>query len=217
MGEQELKKMAEEKGLETEKPEYSGRGRPPGAFGGLPNLKTMGKRELMTELGKSRKKLKELEESLAARAGFPGAKTDELLAIPPELWAFLPTAIYDYMASRFGEHWKLKEPEARAFGQALEKVANRYLPALAGDMPELFGLFMVIAGTAIPRVVVTVKLIQKAKADKARALEVKAETSKQELLKGDTSKNAGSDLNHGTGAKGKREKLVDKKTSSRNP
>lgn len=203
MGEQELKKIAQEKGIETDKPEYSGKGRPPGAYGALPNIKTMGKKDLMTELGKSRKRIKELEE--AGRAAGPGGaiagKPGEDLAIPGELWAFIPTALYDYMASRFGSHWKLKEMEARAYGQAMEKVANRYLPAFAGDKPELFGLVMVMAGTSIPRIMVTIRLKQEA------AKEAKAKEPKKD----------GSDGDDGSRPEGKREKQLDKAGASINP
>ena len=153
MGKDKLEKMAKDADLITEH-KKSGKGRPAGSKGALPVIKTMTKADLMREEGASRKKLKEFEDKLVefSKAGEP-AKDQ----IPPEMWAVFPALIYDYMATRFGPHWKLNEEEMLLYGQNLQKVADRYLGTVAGDNPELFGLAIVAVSVTVPRVIVTFK------------------------------------------------------------
>ena len=155
MGEAELGKLAADTGIPPDKKE--GTGRPLGASIGKPNLKTMGKKDLQAELGKARKKLKDLEDEAQgiSKAG-PGSGA-ELPRLPVEMWAVLPCVFHEYLAVRYGKHWILKEMEVTAYGQAVEKVVDRYLGAIAGDYPELFALGMVMAGTMVPRVIITMK------------------------------------------------------------
>lgn len=150
---EKLEKVAKDANLITEH-KKSDKGRPAGAKGALPVIKTMTKSDLMREVGASRKKLKDLEKKLVefSKAGAP--VEDQ---IPPEMWAVFPCLIYDYMATRFGPHWKLNEEEMLLYGQNLQKVGDRYLGAVAGDNPELFSLALVAVSVTVPRVIVTFK------------------------------------------------------------
>ena len=153
MGKEKLEKVAKEADLVTEH-KKADKGRPLGSKGALPVIKTMVKSDLMREVGASRKKIKELEDNLVeiSKAGEP--VKDQ---IPPEMWAVFPSLIYDYMATRFGPHWKLQEDEVLLYGQTLQKVADRYLGAVAGDNPELFSLALVAVSVTVPWVIVTFK------------------------------------------------------------
>jgi len=153
MGTEKLEKVAKDADLITEH-KKSDKGRPAGAKGALPVIKTMTKSDLMREVGSSRKKLKDLENKLIefSKAGAPAEDQ-----IPPEMWAVFPCLIYDYMATRFGPHWKLNEEEMLLYGQNLQKVGDRYLGAVAGDNPELFSLALVAVSVTVPRVIVTFK------------------------------------------------------------
>jgi len=155
MGTEKLEKVAKEANLITEH-KKSDKGRPAGVKGALPVIKTMTKSDLMREVGASRKKLRDLENKLVefSKAGAPGRPEDQ---IPPEMWAVFPSLVYDYMATRFGPHWKLNEAEVLLYGQNLQKVADRYLGAVAGDNPELFSLALVAVSVTVPRVIVTFK------------------------------------------------------------
>ena len=148
-----LEKVAKDADLVTEH-KQSGQGRPAGAKGAAPALKTMSKPDLMRELGASRKKIKEFEGKLAdfTKGGTP--KEDQ---IPPEMWAVFPALVYDYMATRFGPHWKLNEEEVLLYGQNIGKVADRYLGTVAGENPELFSLAIVAVSVTVPRVIITFK------------------------------------------------------------
>jgi hypothetical protein len=143
------------------------KGRPVGAKGLMPNLKTMSAKDLRSEAGKSRKKIKELEVGLE-QSGKAGQETPETAIMPPEMWGVFPLMIYDYMAGKYGDHWKLNETEAKLYGENLERVANRYLPAFAGNHPELTGLVLVAVSTTLPRALQTLS-IQKAEAEKEQA------------------------------------------------
>ena len=153
MGNEKLEKVAKDADLITEH-KKSDKGRPSGSKGALPVIKTMTKSDLMREVGASRKKLRDLENKLVefSKAGAP--VEDQ---IPPEMWAVFPSLVYDYMATRFGPHWKLNEEELLLYGQNLQKVADRYLGAVAGDNPELFSLALVAVSVTVPRVIVTFK------------------------------------------------------------
>lgn len=153
MGTEKLEKVAKDANLITEH-KKSDKGRPAGAKGALPVIKTMTKSDLMREVGAGRKKLRDLENKLVefSKAGTPAEDQ-----IPPEMWAVFPALVYDYMSGRFGPHWKLNEEELLLYGQNLQKVADRYLGAVAGDNPELFSLALVAVSVTVPRVIVTFK------------------------------------------------------------
>ena len=149
---EKLEKVAKDADLITEhKKESKGRGV---AVSGLTPIKKMTKAALMLEVGASRKKIPDLEKKLVdfSKSGSP--PEDQ---IPPEMWAVFPSLAYDYMATRFGPHWKLNEEEMLLYGQNIQKVADRYLGAVAGDNPELFSLALVAVSVTVPRVMVTVK------------------------------------------------------------
>ena len=153
MGTEKLEKVAKDADLITEH-KKSDKGRPAGSKGALPVIKTMTKSDLMREVGANRKKLRDLEKKVVdfSKAGSPAENQ-----IPPEMWAVFPSLAYDYIATRFGPHWKLNEEEMLLYGQNIRKVADRYLGAVAGDNPELFSLALVAVSVTVPRVMVTVK------------------------------------------------------------
>lgn len=147
----DLKEVAENAGVVE--PESKGVGRPVGAVGNLPALKSMTKKALESELGKARKQMKVFESDLAAvKQGAPGT------VLTPEMLGVVPLMAYDVLALRFGEHWRLKEPEAVAYGTALSGVLDRYLSVLSGDYPEIFGLVLVAASVTTPRIIETFKV-----------------------------------------------------------
>lgn len=125
-----------------------GPGRKPGSLGSLPNLKTMSKKDLISELGRRRKENKdllEINQKLSVSA--PSAA----IKVPGEMLAAVPVLIFEFMASRFGDHWQLSEPEALAYGESLSDVIDRYLPEIAGNRPELTALGLLVVVTALPR------------------------------------------------------------------
>lgn len=128
-------------------------GRPKGAKGPLPNLKTMTKKDLIKEAGKGRKMLRKLESRIESVSlpdgGDPGGA--DVPQIPPELWGIFPSMAYDYLATRYGPYWKLKPDEIKLYGVAVEKVADKYLGVWAGDNPEIFGLVLVAVTVTTPR------------------------------------------------------------------
>lgn len=162
MGEQDMQALGEKLGVSSK--DKGGAGRPVGSTVGRPNLKTMGKKELMAELGKTRRKIRELEkcnlqDPQVTKLSGAGPGPSELPSMPPEMWGVLPSMMFDYLAVRFkAEHWRLKLEEVKLWGKGLEQVANRYLPLISVNHPELFGLAMVAVGTVAPRVIVQVRL-----------------------------------------------------------
>lgn len=137
-------------------PENQGRGRPVGSYGVLPNLKTMTRKDLITELGQKRKKVKDYEEKIQ---GIKQEAPEASVEIPPQFYGVIPALAYDYLAARYGDHWKLREQEVILYGQAIEKVVNRYLGSIAEQNQELFALAMVAVATTIPRVMKTVTMM----------------------------------------------------------
>ena len=180
MGEKELREAGETIGAQPEG-EETRQGRPTGSRGSLPSLKTMIKRDLEREAGKSRKRIRELEQSLTDLQGAKAEREQVEAVMPPEMWAVFPVLTYDYLASRYGPHWRLKETEVKMYGEALEKVANRYLPDFAGNNPELTALALVAASTSMPRVLQTMTLRAKAEKEKRETPESleKAEDQKE--------------------------------------
>lgn len=193
-----LEKVAKEADLVTEHKKLD-TGRPAGSKGALPAIKTMVKADLMREVGTSRKKLKELENKLIefTKAGEP-AKDQ----IPPEMWGVFPSLVYGYMATHFGPQWKLKEDEVLLYGQNLQKVADRYLGAVAGDNPELISLAIVAVSVTVPRIMLTIALSNVSKEIKEKGLE---DAVSRKEKNGD---------NNGLGAKGIGKKQLDPKSAS---
>jgi hypothetical protein len=155
-----LQEAAKDLKIPLDRGEPSGTGRPRGARGALPAIKTMGKKDLQTELGRSRKKIKQLEEDVAKiRAQAP--QDEGTMAIPPELWGVFPAMAHEYLAGRFGDHWNLREEEIKLYGIHIERVAGRYLGPLAGENPELVGLALVVSSVSLPRALKTIKDLRK--------------------------------------------------------
>ncbi|MBA7495762.1 hypothetical protein ES702_06351 [subsurface metagenome] len=181
MAEEALRDAGEGLGFKPEaKP--GEKGRPIGAKGLMPNLKTMSVKDLRSEAGRSRKKVKELEARFE-EIGKAEAEAKDAAVMPPEMWGVFPAMIYDYLSGKYGEHWKLNETEVKLYGENLERVANRYLPDFAGNHPELTGLALVAVSTTLPRALQTLS-IQKAEADEAQALKTPGVLPSEEKLNG---------------------------------
>jgi len=82
----------------------------------------------------------------------------EMPEIPPEAFGAFASMIFDYLTSRFGEHWKLSLAEVKAYGQAIESVARRYIPEASATHPELVALGLVAVTTITPRAFVTLAM-----------------------------------------------------------
>lgn len=160
MAEEELKTAGEDLGIKPEA-RPGEKGRPVGAKGLMPNLKTMSAKDLRSEAGRSRKKIKELETRFE-EVGKAEQDAKDAAIMPPEMWGVFPAMIYDYLSGKYGEHWKLNETEVKLYGENLERVANRYLPDFAGNHPELTGLALVAVSTTLPRALETLSLRAKA-------------------------------------------------------
>jgi len=144
-----LEEIAQEVGANIE-PEKK-MGRPKGETVGAPNVKTMTKKALISEVGTSRKKIKKLEAEKAEL--IKDESQDEIMGpgIPSAMYAVVPVMVYDAMAERFGPHWKLQEHEAVSIGAALEKVVDRYFGVISGGAPELAALVLAVSIATIPR------------------------------------------------------------------
>ena len=165
-----LEALAAESGIDLADKAEGGPGRKKGSVGDLPNIKKMPVQDLRRELGTSRKKLKDLEGRVPVPAEVEGAVS----GIPPELWGLIPSVAYDYLAGRYGDHWRLSEPELTLIGGQVERCANRYLGDYSSSHPELFGLLMVVVATGLPRVILTVKIVRarQKKADDDQAAKI---------------------------------------------
>lgn len=163
MAEEALKTVGEDLGVKPEA-RPGEKGRPVGAKGLMPNLKTMSKKDLAAEAGKSRKKIRELEARFE-EIGKVEQEAKEAAIMPPEMWGVFPAMIYDYLAGKYGDHWKLNETEVKLYGENLERVANRYLPDFAGNHPELTGLILVAVSTTLPRALETLAISKKMEAE----------------------------------------------------
>jgi len=115
----------------------------------------MNRNELRKEVSRLRKAEDKYEAEMEALAAVGIRPEGEVPEVPPEAYGAFASMIFDYLASRFGEHWRLSQPELKAYGQALEAVARRYLPEASATHPELVGLGIVAVTTMAPRVYVT--------------------------------------------------------------
>jgi len=181
MAEEKLQSIGEDLGIRPEA-RAGERGRPVGAKGLMPNLKTMSVKDLRAEAGRSRKKIRELEARFE-EIGKVEQEAKDTAMLPPEMWGVFPAMIYDYLAGKYGDHWKLNETEVKLYGENLERVANRYLPDFAGNHPELTGLALVAVSTTLPRALQTLS-IRKAEADYAEAMKTPDVLPSEEKLNG---------------------------------
>jgi len=99
------------------------------------NVKTMNKKDLQSELAKLRKEKDALESQVKGYE--EQAPSMDMVALSPEMWGSIPEMVYDGLAVRMGEHWRLDKDEVIAYGKAIEAVAERYLPQYAGEHPQL--------------------------------------------------------------------------------
>lgn len=140
------------------------------------NAKTLTLTEARKEVLRLRKDLKavsgELEE---IKQKNPGAGP---VVISPEMWGQLPSAVFDSLAARMGEHWRLNQEEKTAYGQAVMLVAERYLPDYTDKYPELAILLLVTVQVTVPRVKQT--LLIKAGKIVEKEAETNADAKKQD-------------------------------------
>lgn len=128
-----------------------GPGRTPGAVLEFVSPKGKGSKWLEKEIYKHRREIRELREK-AGKATADGSSSETgVPAFPPELWGILPAIGYDYLAGRFGDYWRLSEPEVKQWGAVTEKCVNRYLGEYVSANPELAALVMVATVTTVPR------------------------------------------------------------------
>jgi hypothetical protein len=152
MAEQELKDLGEGIGIKAEE---RGQGRPVGSRGPLPNLKTMNKRDLEREAGRSRKKIRELERKLAESGPERGPETAEGEAGPEVMdekavGGFIGWIVNSWVAPRLGHHWRLSEKEIEQAGQECAPFVNKYAPYASRWQEEIRAGFWAIA-TFAPR------------------------------------------------------------------
>lgn len=165
MAEQDLKDIGEGIGVKTEKTE---KGRPVGSRGPLPNLKTMNKRDLEREAGKSRKRIKELEQKFAEiEAGeIEGEGAPEVMD-EKAVGGFIGWIVNSWIAPRLGPHWKLSEPEIGKAGQECAPFVNKYAPYVSKWQEEIRAGFWAIA-TFAPRWEKTQQLRAQIEADRKK-------------------------------------------------
>jgi len=62
----------------------------------------------------------------------------------------LAGSVFDLIAMRRGEHWRLKSDEAAAVGSALDEVVRKYAPAM-GNIGAEAALGLVLVSVVLPR------------------------------------------------------------------
>ena len=160
MSEDLLKKVGSQIGI-TEENEQKARERR------WKNAKAMTKKELESEVPKLRKMVTALErETDELKGEVPGVGCDPGagLSLPPEMWGTIPGLLYEFLAIRFGDHWRLGENEIKIAGIHFEKVLNRYLPDVSTSHPELMAFGFVLIGITIPKAMVTIRLLREIRA-----------------------------------------------------
>jgi len=65
--------------------------------------------------------------------------------------AGLCVSMFDLLASRKGEQWKLKDGEAEQLGGALDRVLAKYIPAGLDKYNDETALFLIALGIIMPR------------------------------------------------------------------
>lgn len=93
----------------------------------------------------------------------PGQE-QETQAITPDAAAFLWDLIFNKVAEKQGDYWRLKDSERKTLSEMSAKVANKYLN-------EVFGKYPDVAGLAIALIIVVAP----------RAAQMKSEKKKQQL------------------------------------
>jgi len=71
--------------------------------------------------------------------------------IGTESCAGLCLSMFDVLASRKGEAWKLKEDEAAQLGSALDRVLAKYIPAGLDKYSDETALLVISLGIVLPR------------------------------------------------------------------
>ena len=68
-----------------------------------------------------------------------------------EACAALAGTVFELVAMRRGEHWRLNNEESQAFGNALDAVLQKYAPQVGNVGPEA-SLLLVTAAVLMPRI-----------------------------------------------------------------
>ena len=93
--------------------------------------------------------------TLEAAGGTQGSEPKNDGAAPPSPAFTMPASIltgpwfmiFDYVANRYGEKWRLTELEADALAKATGPVLDKYMPAVASEHGEIIALGIVLAMT----------------------------------------------------------------------
>ena len=165
----DLKYLGESIGVRPDPEGAPKTGRPVGSRGPLPNVKTMTKRELMSEVGKRRKELKQAEDekAIAPEGGAPGAPGAPGLD-ESAVGGFIGWIIYGYVAPRLGNHWKLEPKEIEQAGHECAPFVNKYAPYVGKWQEEVRAMTWAVA-TFAPRWEKTRELKAKAVHDQEKA------------------------------------------------
>lgn len=133
------------------------------------NAKKMTKKELESELPKVRKDRNRLQSELEEMKKGNGLSSDPgPLTLPPEMWGAIPAVLYEYLAIRFGGHWRLSREEIPIIGVHFEAVLNRYLPDMSTNHPELLGFGLIVVGLTLPRAMKTVQNLREVRKKTAK-------------------------------------------------
>jgi len=166
MATEDLKDLGESIGVKPEQEGPPKTGRPVGSRGPLPNLKTMTKREMMSELGKRRRDIRQAEEekAVAPEGGAPAVTGLDESAVG----GFIGWIINSYVAPRLGRHWKLEPKEIEQAGHECAPFVNKYAPYVGKWQEEIRAVTWAVA-TFAPRWEKTRELKAQAAHDQVKA------------------------------------------------
>jgi len=159
---EDLKDLGESIGVRPEPEGAPKTGRPVGSRGPLPNIKTMTKRELMSEVGKRRKDIKETGEEKTPTAPETTALDESAVG------GFIGWIINGYVAPRLGNHWKLEPKEIEQAGHECAPFVNKYAPYVGKWQEEIRAMTWAVA-TFAPRWEKTRELKIQVEHDKVKA------------------------------------------------
>uniref|UniRef100_A0A6H1Z5V4 Uncharacterized protein n=1 Tax=viral metagenome TaxID=1070528 RepID=A0A6H1Z5V4_9ZZZZ len=142
------------------------------------NVKTMGVTDARKEVLKLRKEKKSLSDELEKTKKAVKPSDAKLVAMLGQV----PGTVFDLASIKFGAHWRLMEQEKILWGEALDKILQRYMPDFEKDNPELTALILVSIITVVPRASINIQMRFFAKK------EVPSEEKKPEEKKTDAGK-----------------------------
>ena len=145
---EDLKDLGESIGVRPEPEGAPKTGRPVGSRGPLPNIKTMTKRELMSEVGRRRKEVRQPddEKTLSPEGTAPAVTALDESAVG----GFIGWIINGYVAPRLGNHWKLDPKEIEQAGHECAPFVNKYAPYVGKWQEEIRAMTWAVA-TFAPR------------------------------------------------------------------